>query len=564
MTPAQQQIMAEFNNLLQQSSGQLQQLLQQAAGGCSGMIAQNPTDPMPLGNALTAIEQQAKGLQRRGGDSVGAYYDRICQAGSGEPAHTQMQQAVRGYSQWVEEAWRKFELHWRVEQFRAMWPHVQQALQKPAACTRCGGPLRRTTPHRSETISCPACQSANQVMPDAVVATYYGSMPHYFAEYGAIEKRFVHDRYKNDHETRRDADYAAGRERSEWTLEELKHRESLEKDYWQTYAQARVQYEGGGPGDVKALVDARMKFFYDEMNRDDVWRRAHGLQGMAEQAQVPAHLENVEDYGPLKADQLEDDLVHDQLLREAQSDPPRFESWLKQLGYRDAAHRAIVHKSFMRRHMEFLTTAEGIGLTTKAAMRAMNERARLMVAAGQSSGLLDPIEGVSLQVYANVQAKQANMKPEQFQQLLAQHQMDQAKWERVQKGWIGKMSTDTTGAVATEYSKAFMSAGQGQYGAAGAAAADAMGAGVMATQAPNAAAEPLSFDKYAEISGAMAAWTKQGKDISAGLDKHFRMTAQDFSNVSMYWSSKMMQDLSSFERLSQLSAEYEKRYMAMA
>jgi hypothetical protein len=162
-----------------------------------------------------------------------------------------------------------------------------------------------------------------------------------------------------------------------------------------------------------------------------------------------------------------------------------------------------------------------------------------------------------------VQAKQANMQPAAFQQLLAQHQMDQAKWERVQKGWIDKMSKDTTGAVATEYSKAFMSAGQGQYGAAGAAAADAMGAGGIGVQAPAAAAEPLSFEKYAEISGAMAAWSKQGKDISAGLDKHFKMTAQDFSNVSMYWSSKMMQDMSSFERLSQLSTKYEQQYLAM-
>ena len=555
--------MAEWNGFLQQSSAQIQQLLQQAAAGCQQLIAQNPTDSIPLGNALMAIQQQIKGASRRGGDTLGSFYDRICAAGEGEPSYSAMKHALRGFDRWADEAWEKFDAHWRVEQFRAMWPHVQQGMQKAAACTRCGGPLRRTTPHKSETIACPACHSANQVMPEAVVAGYYGAMPHFFAAYAAMDKRFVHERFKDEHESRRDADYAAGRERTEWTIEDLKKREAMERDYWQTYAQARVQYEGGTPADVESLTQARMKFFYDEMNREDVWRRAQGLQGVGEQARVPAHLGDVEDWGPLQPNELEDDFVHDILLQEAVSDPARHQALLTQLGYRDAVHRAIVHRTFTRRHQAFLITAEGQQLMSKAAMRAMNERGKLAVAAGQASGLLDPIEGVSLQVYANVQAKQANMQPAAFQQLLAQHQMDQAKWERVQKGWIDKMSKDTTGAVATEYSKAFMSAGQGQYGAAGAAAADAMGAGGIGVQAPAAAAEPLSFEKYAEISGAMAAWSKQGKDISAGLDKHFKMTAQDFSNVSMYWSSKMMQDMSSFERLSQLSTKYEQQYLAM-
>ena len=193
-------------------------------------------------------------------------------------------------------------------------------------------------------------------------------------------------------------------------------------------------------------------------------------------------------------------------------------------------------------------------------MRAMNERGRLAVQAGAASGLLDPIEGVALAVYANVQAKQASLPVDQFQQLLAQHQMDQAKWERVQKGWIDRMSKDTTGAIATEYSKAFMNAGQGQYGGAGQAAAEAMGQGGMAMQGA-AGAEPVSLEKYAEISGAMAAWSKQGKDISAGLHNSFQMTAQDFSNIGMFWSTKMMQDYTLMERLSQLTAHYEQQYM---
>jgi hypothetical protein len=302
-----------------------------------------------------------------------------------------------------------------------------------------------------------------------------------------------------------------------------------------------------------------MKQYDESLNRNDVWRQAHGLPRMADVGRVPAHLQNVEDWGPLRPEQLEDDWMHDILLSWVKDDPAKYESIVKQLGYRDATHRAVVHNTFMRRYEQYMTTAEGQAVVSRAGMRAMNEKMRLEVAAAGSSGLLDPIEGVSLQVYAQVQAKQASLQPAAFQQLLAQHQMDQPKWERVQKGWIDKMSKDTTGAIATEYSKAFM--GQGQYGAAGAAAAQAMGDGVN-TSAPAASAEPVSFERYAEISGAMAAWSKQGKDISAGLDKHFKMSAMDFSNISMYWSQKMMTDFSLIERLSQLTAHYEAQYMA--
>ena len=74
----------------------------------------------------------------------------------------------------------------------------------------------------------------------------------------------------------------------------------MELDYWTTYAEARVKNEGGTPADVKSLVDARMKqAFYEEMNMNDVWRAAHGLQNVAAQVSVPAHLQNVDEWGPL-------------------------------------------------------------------------------------------------------------------------------------------------------------------------------------------------------------------------------------------------------------------------
>jgi hypothetical protein len=440
-------------------------------------------------------------------------------------------------------------------------------MQKPMPCNRCGGALQRTTPHKSESISCPACRNVNQVMPDAVVARYFGGMPHYYAEYGLIEKQMNVLKFKAQWDDVRDGEHAQGRDRPEEPLDRLKQREQMEKEYWTAYAEARVKNEGGTPNDVKTLVDARMKqVFYDEMNMNDVWRNAHGMKSVIEQVSVPAHLRNVDEWGPINPQSptaLEDDFVHDQLLNEAMREPDRYNGLLKTLGYKDATHRAMVHQTFMRHYGDFLTTPQGQQLVTKAAMRAMNERMKYAVAGAASGGILDPIEGVSLQVYASLQAKQPSVKPEEFQSMLAQHQMDMPKWERVAKGWLDRMSRDTTGAVATEYSKAFMTGGQNQYAAAGAAAAQVMADGQMGLSGPSAAAEPVSFEKYCEISGAMTAWTKQGKDISAMLDQTFKITAMDVSSIGMYWSQKMMADLSMFDQQSKLMAQYEQKYLSM-
>ncbi len=568
MNPAQQQIMAEWQQFLQQLGGQTQQLLQQAHAGCMQMIGQSPTEGTPLNNALVAIEQQYKDLARRPDDNFSAFYDRVCAAGPGEPSYSQMKASMRGFGRWMDETWQRFDASVHGDFYRAMWPHAQHAMQKPAACNRCGGPLNRTTPHKTESVTCPACRTVNQVMPEAVVAAYFSGMPHYFAEAAAMEKRFAIQKMKDEWEDYRDAEHAADRDRPEEPIERLKQREQMEKDYWTTYAETRIRYEGGTPDDVRTLVEARMKqAFYDEMNLNEVWRKAHGMQGVREQVRVPAHLANVDEWAPVGHPQqnpnaLEDDFVHEQLLSEALREPDRYDGLLKALGYRDAAHRAQVHHTFMRYYGDWLTTAEGQQLITRAAMRAMNERMKYMTAASASSGLLDPVEGVSIAIYANLQAKQAAVSQDEFAKLLAQHQMDLPKWERVAKGWLDRMQRDTTGVVATEYAKGF--AGQGQYGAMGAAAADNMAQGQMGIQGPSAGAEPMTFEKYCEVSGAMAAWSKQGKDISAGLHKHFQMTAMDVSNVGMYWTQKMMADMSMFQVQSEKTAQYEQKYLAMA
>ncbi|CAN5374588.1 hypothetical protein BH09MYX1_BH09MYX1_03670 [soil metagenome] len=563
MNPEQQQILDQFYGHIRQAQDYVKQLLTHSDAGCQQMIAQNPTDAIPLSNALGAIEHQVKDVGRKTDDYWSQCYDAICERGSGEPAYSYGKRANRGFQTWIDHTWQRFDNHQRYVHTAAMWPLVQEALKKAASCPQCGAPIQRQHPERAESLTCNACRAVNQVLPEAAVAIYYASIPHVFAERESMDKRFAEDLLKDEWEAHRDAEYAARQERPDETIDYLRKREALQKDYWETYAAAKTKYEGGTPEDAKSLVDARMKFFYDDMNRNEVWRAANGMGDIV--VKIPPHLENVDEWGPLRNDQWEENQVHESMLSEAISDPPRYTKLLAKLGYREPLHRALVQRTFNRYAEHYMNSNpdyhEKIG---KAAMRAMTERTRM--AAEEMSGeggALAPIEGITIIQCGEIYAKQANQSPDDFLKTLAQLGLDREKWDRVSKQWLDRMSKDTTGAIATEYSKGFMGAGQGKFGAAGQAAGAAMEQGGWGQQAA-AGAEPVPFETYAEISGAMAAWSKQGKDISAGLHKHFQMTAQDVSSISMFWSSKMMQDMSSFDRLSKLTAQFEQKWMAIA
>jgi hypothetical protein len=63
--------------------------------------------------------------------------------------------------------------------------------------------------------------------------------------------------------------------------------------------------------------------------------------------------------------------------------------------------------------------------------------------------------------------------------------------------------------------------------------------------------------------GAQAAWASQGKDANAMLKQVFNMTALDYSNVSQYWSPKMMSDMNLAMRMSDLMMRAQQKYSSM-
>jgi hypothetical protein len=178
-------------------------------------------------------------------------------------------------------------------------------------------------------------------------------------------------------------------------------------------------------------------------------------------------------------------------------------------------------------------------MTGIARERIIREKAGAMTGRGAGGGGLDPVEGVTMEQWAHVQAALAG--GGNLDQLIAQARMDRPKWDRVSAVWMQRMTTDTSGAIAAAYGNAFAGASQGQYGAQ---AAHAAAAGVGA----NLGTEPISLELFVEIQEAMAAAHRRGYDANAVL-AHFGLSAVDWSNAGMFWSKRLQQEMTKYQEL---------------
>jgi hypothetical protein len=153
-------------------------------------------------------------------------------------------------------------------------------------------------------------------------------------------------------------------------------------------------------------------------------------------------------------------------------------------------------------------------------------------------GLTVPFEGITVEMWAQAASAMITHQDVTKQaQELAKIGMDRAQYERANSEFQSRMQRDTTGAIATIYGQAFS-----------------------ASQNVGTGDEPVSFDKYAEIAGAQAAWGEMGADVIGNLKKFFDITALDVSNYGSYWMTKMMTDMAMMEKHSKLSEKYKAKY----
>ena len=175
-------------------------------------------------------------------------------------------------------------------------------------------------------------------------------------------------------------------------------------------------------------------------------------------------------------------------------------------GIRDRLHWQTIRDSM------FHILARKYGSYEEAVQQEMNWRQGQMerhmqgqVAKAAASGELAPVEGISLEKWAAINA--AIVGGANHEDLLRGQGIDQTRWYRVNAEWNARMARDTTFAVARVYGDAFQAASQGKYSSHVKEAA--------AARAANRDLNcelPMPYEQYYEILLQQSYAAKQGKD----------------------------------------------------
>lgn len=289
MTPSQQATMVRWRTFLGKVMGRLRDVLAEAEAGCREMVTSSPADPMPLNNVLGALGARKKNLDKKIRDTWSntvsdsladeeVDHDEI--EGATELKGKALDQAdleMKQVLDWMEDTWEHFSARWAAESVRAMWPVAEQAMKKPVACTQCGAAIQPRVRHQSDSVTCAACRAVNQVIPEAVVGMYFMSAPHALAQEATFQKRQAITSYRRQVEAWRAAEAARTGEWPDEGAPSLQKWEAMERDYWVSYTAVKARFEAMTPEDQQKFVESRMRPFIEDLERNPVWRRAHGL-----------------------------------------------------------------------------------------------------------------------------------------------------------------------------------------------------------------------------------------------------------------------------------------------
>jgi hypothetical protein len=196
-------------------------------------------------------------------------------------------------------------------------------------------------------------------------------------------------------------------------------------------------------------------------------------------------------------------------------------------GIRDRLHWQTVRDSV------YAVLARKYGSYEEVSQRELNWRQGQMerhmqkqVAAASSSGALAPVEGISLEKWASINA--AIVGGANHEDLLRGQGIDQARWDKVNAEWNARMSRDTTFAVAKVYGEAFQKASTGKWAAHVREATAARAANRDLQMEP-----PMSYEQYYELLLQQAYASKQGQDPIESL-RAAGLTVIDWTDLGTF------------------------------
>lgn len=226
-------------------------------------------------------------------------------------------------------------------------------------------------------------------------------------------------------------------------------------------------------------------------------------------------------------------------------------------GIRDRLHWQTVRDSV------YNVLARKYGSFDEVSQRELNWRQGQMqnhmqgqVAAAAASGALAPVEGISLEKWASINA--AIVGGANHEDLLRGQGIDQARWDRINAEWNARMARDTTFAVAKVYGEAFQNASKGKY-------ADHVreAAAARAANRDLSMPTPITYEQYYELLLQQAYAAKQGKDPIEAL-KASGLTVIDWTDLGTVMGYAFNRDAGrNWKKYEEIHTRLDAKYAAM-
>lgn len=157
--------------------------------------------------------------------------------------------------------------------------------------------------------------------------------------------------------------------------------------------------------------------------------------------------------------------------------------------------------------------------------------------------VLSSVEGMEFEDWAKANARLAS--GVKVEELVKELGMDMPKWDRINNEWLTRMSNDRTYTLSLRYAKHFNKTASGNL--------------------PNEITEDTyPFEKYVEAIVAMDILGQKGRDAQDVL-KDFGLTVADYSNLSSFWTKKIMfSPLGLGMKFQELLMQYREQYIKEA
>jgi hypothetical protein len=223
---------------------------------------------------------------------------------------------------------------------------------------------------------------------------------------------------------------------------------------------------------------------------------------------------------------------------------------IKEAGFKDKEHLLYIIDYTKNEIKKAYAEAQSVLDESKGKLDGMMQKNIEKV---KGSGLLDPINGVSLDDWAAANAKIAGGMP--VKDVLKVLNIEKPSWDEVSAEWMARMSQDSTFAISKVYGDAFVNPNIGKFASSVNQAAS--------SSSPSSEKVKNDLDLYIKIMCHQNIGSTQGIDAATIL-KMYDLSALDWSMISSHWGPQLAGNLENAMKMSSLMEKYNTEFAASA